>query len=698
MTVVSHALAAATAQYRTGQLTEAEETCRQILAGDSNCAPAWHCWGLVAMQRGNWSGAIQHIGRAVALHPGYAEAHSSLGNAYQRSGKLHLAYDSHRRAAELLPQSAEAQFNLGNAAHALGNTSEAIDHFQRAIALQPDAAPAHCNLGVVYQKQGNLSAAIASYERVLAIHPNHVAALINLGNAHKQAGKLPEAIPYYRRALELEPTAADAHYNLGATLQQLGELERAALCYQQAIQLKPDHASAYNNLGNIFRERNRLEEAIACYDRAIKMTPARAEIHNNLGVTLRDLKRSREAIACFQTAISLDPNAAELHSNLGNALKDEGMLDEAIACYLQSLALKSDEAMVHDNLALAYLDQGNLDAAASCFRRSGELNPDSPHLHWCQSMLLLLTGDFQRGWPEHEWRWRCPDWRRYTGEHLPDYPQPVWNGSRLDGKTILLQAEQGFGDTIQFVRYVLPVKQAGGHVILQCQSALLPLLSRCGADQVVGRIGDVPPFDCRAALMSLPAIFQTTLDTIPSRVPYLLADPALVASWREKLRPILGFRVGINWRGRGGAGIYRRRDIPLQHFEPLAQIPGVRLVSLHKGDSDPDIASQNERPFYVDLGADLDAAHGAFMDTAAVMMSLDLVITSDTAIAHLAGALGVPVWLALSFAADWRWLLDRGDNPWYPTMRLFRQKRPGDWTGPFEEIFGALNAAAKRAQ
>ena len=327
--------------------------------------------------------------------------------------------------------------------------------------------------------------------------------------------------------------------------------------------------------------------------------------------------------------------------------------------------------------------QGKLDGAAACCRRALELKPDFAEAHLQQSLLSLVTGDFQRGWTEYEWRWKDKQWQRRN------FSQPLWDGQRLEGKTILLHAEQGLGDTIHFVRYVPQVKQRGGTVIVECPKPLLSLLtSGAGIDRLVGRGEELPPFDLQAPLLSLPGIFRTSLETIPADVPYLFADPGLVEHWRRELGSIAGFKIGIAWHGSPKHPNDRNRSIPLASFEPLARCSRVRLLSLQKGTGAEQLQDLAGRIPVADVGSRLDD----FRDTAAVLVNLDLVIACDTAVAHLAGALGVPVWVALPFTADWRWLLDRSDSPWYPTMRLFRQRQPGDWPGVFEDIKAELAA------
>jgi hypothetical protein len=385
-------------------------------------------------------------------------------------------------------------------------------------------------------------------------------------------------------------------------------------------------------------------------------------------------------VDCYRRSVQLRPDYAPAHYGLGTALKEAGKISEAIASYHRALELDPGFAEAHNNLGLCLEQQGQLDEAAICYRRATELAPDFVRAHWNLSLLLLLKGDYEHAWAEYEWRWK-------TGE-IPArlFAQPKWDGQPLAGKTVLLYAEQGYGDTFHFVRYAPLVQRLGGRVILQCQQRLAAVLAELlGIDQLVPEGHDLPNFDFHAPLLSLPGIFNTTLATIPAEIPYIFADPDLVEHWRDRLSDIAGIRIGINWHGRVADPHAARRDIPLTHFLDLARLPGVRLISLQK--SPPDVWQPSDYSHaIIDLGPDFDQARGPFVDTAAVMKNLDLVISSDTSIVHLAGALGVPVWVALPSVADWRWLRDRSDSPWYSTMRLFRQKKPGDWGQVFEEI------------
>jgi len=480
----------------------------------------------------------------------------------------------------------------------------------------------------------------------------------------------------YREVLNGDPNHAQAWHCFGKLAHQAGDLEAANRCIARAIGLKPDYAEAHLDLGNVFKDQGRRDEALACYRKAVELKSDYAEAHCNIGLAAHDAGKFDEAVAHYRQAIGLKPDFAEAHYNLGNALQEFGDNDAALASYRRALGLKPEFAEAHNSLGVVYQQMGDLEQAATCYRRALELNAALADANCNYAQLLLLTGDFLPAWPRYELRWGR------TGSQPRRFRQPQWDGGPLTGKTILLHAEQGLGDTIQFIRYVPLVKQLGARVILACQPELLPLLANYpGVDQLVGAEVGRLAFDVHAPLLSLPGIFKTTLDTIHAKSPYLAADPALVVQWRDKLSAIQGFRIGINYRG---TPRLRQRDIPIDCFAKLGELPDVRLISLQKG------RVGSAHATIVDLGPDFDTAHGAFMDTAAIMMNLDLVITSDTSIPHLAGALGVPVWVALPYIPDWRWLLDRADSPWYPTMRLFRQKQPGDWAGVFAEIEAAL--------
>lgn len=482
----------------------------------------------------------------------------------------------------------------------------------------------------------------------MELEPNYVDALNNLGNALREIGRRDEAIASFERALAIRPEFAEAHNNLGIAWATQGDDARAIACYREALRLSAAYAAAHNNLGIALGRRGQHAEAVECYRRALEISPNYAEAHNNLGILLSQSGDYEEAIPCFRRAIELKPDYAEAYSNMGITLTELGRLEESLESYNQAIQLKEDYPDAYMNRALAF----------------------------------LVRGDFERGWREYELRWKCKEF------NPRNFGKPQWKGEPLDGRRIMLHAEQGFGDTFQFARYATLVKeQHDCTVIVWAPRPLIPLLKQCPyIDELTIEGEALPEFDVHLPLLSLPKIFGTTMETVPKQTPYLYARPELIERWRQEFSYIDAFKIGVNWQGNPRYRGDRHRSIPLERFAPLAEIPGVRLISLQKGFGTEQIAKATERFSITELPPHRDEAAGSFMDTAAILMNLDLVISSDTSLVHLAGGLGVPIWVALPWAADWRWLVKREDCPWYPTMRLLRQQRQGDCEELFERM------------
>jgi tetratricopeptide (TPR) repeat protein len=502
-------------------------------------------------------------------------------------------------------------------------------------------------------------------------------ALVARGTTLAQEGNRAEAINLFRQALSLRPDHPRAHHNLGVALAEEKKFNEALECFRAAVRCHPSYAEAHYSVGNTLRELNRDEEAAAAFREAIHYKPDFLDALNNLGVILTRLRRGNEAAIYLKQAVRLKPDFGDAHNNLGLAYVEQGQLAAAEACYEEALRLNPRHAEAHTNLGSAFKEQGRPEEAVAAYELALALEPESVSTRWNRSLAWLQMGNFAQGWPEYEWRWKR------KGTVVPSFPQPRWNGAPLQGKTILLLVEQGFGDMMQFLRYAPLIKERGGTVILAAPPPLMSLFATCpGIDQVVPDNQPLPPFDVYAPLMSLPLIFETTLATIPANVPYLSAEPAKLEQWRQRLREVSGFSVGIAWQGNPLHKWDRHRSFPLAYFEPLSQIDGVSLVSIQKGHGAEQLALLRNRFHVLDLGSDL----AEFTDTAAIMKCLDLVVCCDTSVAHLAGSLGVPVWVALSTIVDWRWLLNRDDNPWYPTMRLVRQERFGEWQPVFQRM------------
>jgi Flp pilus assembly protein TadD len=543
--------------------------------------------------------------------------------------------------------------------------------------------------GYAYHQAGDFLRAEQTYHQLVQAEPGNALAWSLLGAACAAQGKLGEATASFQQAVRVKPDYLEAYNNLAILLTNQGRPDEAVAVLEQALRLLPDAAETHHHLALAHAARGRFDDALGAYREALRLRPDFADAHNNLGTLLMNHGRLDEAEAAFQQALALRPGFVEALSNRGNTRGLRGDYDGAIADLRQALAWRPDFAPAHVALGSALGRQGMLGEAAACYRRAVQLNPRDPEAHYNLGTALLLLGQFAEGWAEYEWRWHRP------GAVRREFPQPLWDGAPLGGRTILLHAEQGVGDTIQFVRFAPLVRQRGGRVVLECQPSLVPLLTGFpGIDQLGPRRAALPPFDVQAPLLSLPRIFGTTLATVPAEVPYLFPDPRLVAHWREELGTEPGVKVGIAWQGDPRHSDDRSRSIPLVQFEPLARVPGVRLISLQKGPGMEQLPALADRFPVTDLGRRLDEATAPFLDTAALMKHLDLVVTCDSAVAHLAGALAVPVWVALAFTSDWRWLLSRADSPWYPTMRLFRQERPGDWPGVFGRMAEELATEA----
>ena len=497
---------------------------------------------------------------------------------------------------------------------------------------------------------------------------------------HHRAGELEPAERLYRAALRLDPLHAGVHYNLGSVLQKYNRLDEAVECYRQAVKLDPSDSTTHRALGTALKARGDLAGAIASFQAALALRPEYAEAHNNLGNTLLERGDTAAAVESYRRAAQHCPELAGFQFNLGNALRHAGRLEEAESSFRRALEMDPRDPEGHNSLGIALFDQGRVMEAVACYDSAIRMDPDHARGHYNRALAWLVLGEWEQGWPEYEWRWKNRDL------HDPPCSRPRWTGQELRDKTLLIEAEQGLGDTIQFIRFAALARRRVNRVVCRCQRPLLQLLEGVsGIDEIFA--DDDPPTHCDvwSPLLSLPMALGTKLSNIPSE-PYLKAHPLLVERWRKELERVQGFRIGIQWQGNPAYPKDRFRSFPLRQFGVLAHLPGVSLVSLQKGAGAEQLRNVDFPVF--ELGSRLDETSGAFCDTAAVMRSLDLVITTDTSIGHLAGALGVPAWIPLTTVPEWRWLWGREDSPWYPTVRLFRQARRDAW----DEVFGRMRA------
>jgi tetratricopeptide (TPR) repeat protein len=610
--------------------------------------------------------------------------------ACHHEGDLRRALPLYRRVVEVDPGHAEAWQRLADSARALGEYATAVDAFGRALALRPGLASLHVGLGQCLAALGRRDEAAGQYHAALRLDPHNADAAMHLGVMQAEAGRLQEALGLLQQAAVAAPDSAAAQHNLGVALAQAGRKEEAEAHLREALRLQPEYAECHVNLGSVLRDLRRPEAALEHYRTAARLRPTWAGAFINLGLGLCEAGKHAEAVVALKHATRLDPNAKEGFNSLGLALAEVGRWTEAEAAYEQALRLDPAYAEAHANLGSCFKEQQRLAEALACYDIALAVQPDSVSAHYNQALTLLQAGDYEPGWPAYEWRWQRP------ASPMRPFPHPRWDGSSFAGKTLLLWCEQGMGDNIHFVRYASQVKARGGTVWLECPPGLVRLLSSCpGVDRVLPGGEGLPPFDLQIPLMSLPAVFGTTLETVPADIPYLSVEPERVQRWKEPLAEVAGFRIGVVWQGNPKFGWDRFRSFPLTSLAPLAEVEGVRLVSLQKGPGVEQVRRLNGCLDIIELEAGLDE-DGAFLDTAAVMQNLDLVVSSDTAAAHLAGALGVPVWMAVAAVADWRWGIGQDETPWYPSMRLFRQARLYDWSSVFESMADELRTRQDR--
>ena len=650
MNAFTNELITAQNHLRAGRPELAEPIYRRILSQNPKHADAWNFLGQICLRTGRNVEAIECYQQCVALRPNDATAHNQLGLAWAVQRRFDAAEACFRKALAIDPNDIDAGKNLGLALRDQGKRSEAIAALQEAARRRPNDPKTLSALGEMLAR-GNHSPeeAISILTQAIRLQPNSAGSHSSLGLALRKLKRFAESAACFRRSLAINPSSADTHNALGVSLADQKRFDEAISAFRKALELRPNFAQALNNLGNAYRSLKQYDDAIESYDAALRIDPNFADAHDNRGVALSSQGRFEEAIVSYGRAIAIQPTFAEPPNNQGVALASQGRVEEAIQSYGQAIAAQNDHAEAHYNLGMAY----------------------------------LAIGDFERGWPEYEWRWRCSNFKR------PPFLQPIWSGEDLVGKTIALCPEQGLGDTIQFIRYAPLVQARGGRVIFLCPPIIFPLLKNApGIDQVVSISENASPeFDVHAPLLSLPGILGTTMSTIPASVPYLFADDDLVSKWREYLGPSDEFRVGIAWQGSTEHGLDNHRSFRLAEFEPLSRVPGVRLISLQRGHGTEQLAASFD---VLDLGDEFARVSGTFMDTAALMVLMDLVIAPDTSVIHLAGALGRPAYLPLCTLTDWRWLRNRDDSPWYPTLRLFRQETLDCWRPVFDRMAKAL--------
>jgi tetratricopeptide (TPR) repeat protein len=522
-----------------------------------------------------------------------------------------------------------------------------------------------------------------SYGPTPALQQDDAETWYKRANALREQRQFGEALASFDRTIALKPDHAEAHNGRGIVLAGLQRFAEAIAAFDRAITLKPDYAEAYNNRGLILQDVNRVDDALASFDKAVALKPGEARMQMNRGAVLEDLKRFEDAIGCYDRAVALRPDYADAYNNRGLALQNLNRMSEALGSFDKAIELRRDYAEAYSNRAVVLQDLNRLDAAVADFDKAIALRPDFAEAASNQGYCLLKTGRFARGWRLHEWRKRVA---RPVGNRA--LARPLWlGGEDTSNATVFVHYEQGLGDTIQFCRYGKLLAQRAARVVMSVQEPLHALLKQMNpAIEIIAGSAVPGAFDYHCPLMSLPLAFGTTLQTIPSERRYIVSDEVLRKSWNARLPPATKKRIGLVWRGNPTHRNDHNRSVDLAAFAPLFATEA-QWVSLQKGLTPSDAGFFAPRPNIARLGDELRD----FADTAAVIEGFDLVIAVDTGVAHLAGAMGKPVWILLPFNADWRWLTDRDDSPWYPTARLFRQEKAGSWDDVIARLGRALS-------
>jgi len=640
--------------------------------------------GVIRQSLGQMKEALAAYEEALRLRPDYCEALTNRGALLERFGRFDEALACFEQIARHHPDDSINLFNMGSVLQKLGRFDEALHSYENAVRLGPPDPETELNRGNVLQKLVRFEEAIACYDKALELRTNYPQALYNKGIALQGLGRSQEALEAYDAALALEPSYCEAWCNRGNILHELGHLSEALLSYREALKVKPHFLPALTNRANVLLGLERFEEALHSCDEALKHEPNHARALSIRGAVLHRLARHDEATETLDRAAALNPLLPEVFLNRANLRQELGRLPEAIADYEQALVLKPRYPEALSGLGVAMKEQGRLAEALACFDQALEIRPDFADARNNRAGVLLLEGRFAEGFTDYESRWN----RSNAPNRIYHSTLPQWDGAPLHGQKIIVFDEQGLGDLIQFSRYLPLLSEAGAEVTILARKSMHRLLSTLpGSVRLTGHIESDNDFALQIPLMSLPLAFNTRLATIPASVPYLKAEPDRIAKW-AKIVGEAGLRIGICWQG--NRRINLRRSLAPSDFLPLASLPNVRLINLMKDPLPAGQELQGLPNWLEDLGPDFDTTDDAFLDCAAVMETLDLVVTSDTSIAHLAGALGRPVFVALKQIPDWRWLMYRDDCPWYPTMRLFRQTQNGEWGDVVEAIAQAV--------
>ncbi|MFD1123296.1 tetratricopeptide repeat protein [Methylophilus flavus] len=595
--------------------------------------------------------------------------------------------------------------------HQNGNVLEAKNIYLNLLGVYSDSPHLLNNLAMLEFQQGRFESGLGYVEKSLGLDSSQFAAYGNRGAALFALGRVDEAYDDYNKAIALSNNYAEAYYNRGILHEKSGRHEEALRDYDKAIEIRPNYTNAYNNRGNVLKVLKRFEEALLNYENAIKLNPRHAEAHYNRGVIFKELKSYQEALSSYQQAISLKSNYVDAYNNCGSVLIELGRFEDALAYYQKAIQANPDYAYAYTGQGIAYMELKRFDEAFASFEKAIVYNlrtcearhnknntlynvtttPDADvaDAFWNKAILKILLGEYAEGWHLYEYRRH----RIEQKQSYPDYKQPLWLGQEsVNSKVLYIYPEQGLGDFIQFCRYIPLVEKLDANVILSVPAQLYPVIKTMGLNaEIVMKDQMVDAFDLHCPIMSLPLAFKTTLESIPNTLPYLYSDKVKKHAWEDRFKASQQLKVGLVWSGSKDHKKDHDRSIRLEQLEPLLSLP-IAFYSLQKEVRERDITTLSRLPQIRQFSNELID----FSDTAALVDCMDLIITVDTSVAHLAGAMAKNVWILISYLPDYRWMLDRDDTPWYPTAKLFRQANVGDWDNVVLNVKSALEELLRK--
>jgi tetratricopeptide (TPR) repeat protein len=637
---------AAVAAHRAGRFNEAESIYRQFLAQNPNNFDALHMLGLVSYQRGDPQAGIQLISEALRINPNNAPAWSNLAEVYRQAGRM----------------------------------AEAENASRRGIGLDPNLGPAHVNLAMVLLHTGRVAEALPVAQRGVQLSPNDAAAHNVLGVCLSELQRTHEAIPHLAESVRLNPNDAGAASALGLCYVRVEQPEQAKAAMEHAVKMAPNNPAILLNMGAMYAQMEDWELAAKWIQKTLDISPDYTLALEHMASVTTSLKRFEEAIDMCKRVLKINPQAMDSYATMGEAMMNLGRFEETIEEMRRALTIK-EWPTVYQSLSNAYVRTGRPDEGIKYVDKALALDPKNAILHFNKAIILLLMGRYQEAWKEFEWRWQHP---RMVGRNRR-FSVRQWNGEQLNGKRIFLHAEQGLGDTIFFGRYAtLIAEQYGGKVVMWVQTQMKELVRTVpGVVEVIGEGEPIPAFDCHLAIMSLPCVFNTTVETVPNKVPYIKTDPARREHWRQEFaRRTNKFKVGLVWEGGPFQPENFLRSNSLAAYAPLADVPGVAFFGLQKGPAEAQCANPPAGMDFTNLGPYIKD----FSDTAAILDNLDLLISIDTSVIHVAGALAKPIWMLLAYSPGQMWMFEREDSPWYPTMKIYRQPAFKDWATPVGRV------------